>query len=45
MIRIPPHVMHYAEPVGDEVVLNLDIFSPLRADYQHLVAHQAHEFP
>ncbi len=44
MIRIPPHVMHYAEPVGDEVVLNLDVFAPLREDYRHLVEYQAAEF-
>lgn len=39
-IRIPAGVMHYAEPVGDEIALNLDIFSPMRADYLHLVAGQ-----
>ena len=44
MIRIPPHVMHYAEPVGDEVVLNLDVFAPLREDYKHLVEYQRAEF-
>lgn len=44
MIRIPPHVVHYAEPVGDEVVLNLDVFAPLREDYRHLVDYQAGEF-
>ena len=40
MIRIPAGVLHYAEPVGDEVVLNLDIFAPIRPDYSHLIAHQ-----
>lgn len=44
MIRIPPRVEHYAEPVGDEVVLNLDVFAPLREDYRHLVDYQALEF-
>jgi quercetin dioxygenase-like cupin family protein len=39
-IRIPAGVMHYAEPIGDEVALNLDIFAPARADYAHLVAYQ-----
>ncbi|WP_076997928.1 cupin domain-containing protein [Variovorax sp. KK3] len=39
-IRIPAGVMHHAEPVGTEVVLNLDIFSPVRPDYLHLVAGQ-----
>lgn len=40
VIRIPPHVMHYAEPLGDEVALNLDIFAPVREDYLHLVQYQ-----
>lgn len=44
MLRIPPHVVHYAEPLGDEVVMNLDVFSPMRGDYQHLVEYQAAEF-
>ncbi len=45
MLRIPPHTIHYAEPLGEEVVFNLDLFAPIRADYQHLVAYQADEFP
>ncbi len=45
MIRIPPNVLHYAEPIGDEVALNLDVFAPLREDYRHLVEYQAGEFP
>lgn len=40
MIRIPPDVMHYAEPVGEEIVLNLDVFAPPRDDYAHLVNYQ-----
>jgi len=44
LIRIPPEVEHYAEPIGDEPVLNLDVFVPIREDYRHLVAHQAAEF-
>ncbi len=44
MIRIPPHVVHYAEPIGDEVVMNLDVFSPIRDDYRHLIEYQASEF-
>jgi len=40
MVRVPPDVMHWAEPVGDEVCLNLDVFSPVRDDYMHLVAYQ-----
>jgi hypothetical protein len=37
---VPPNVVHYAEPVGDEVCLNLDVFAPVRADYLHLVDYQ-----
>lgn len=40
MIRIPPGVTHYAEPVGSETVLNLDIFAPIRDDYRHLTQYQ-----
>lgn len=40
MMRVPPDVVHWAEPVGDEVCLNLDVFSPVRDDYRHLVAYQ-----
>jgi quercetin dioxygenase-like cupin family protein len=41
LIRIPPSVEHYGEPIGDEPVLNLDVFSPIREDYKHLVEYQA----
>lgn len=41
MVRIPPEVMHYAEPLGDQTVLNLDVFSPFRVDYAHLATYQA----
>jgi len=44
MLRIPPHTIHYAEPLGDETVFNLDLFSPIRDDYKHLVEYQAEEF-
>jgi quercetin dioxygenase-like cupin family protein len=37
VLRIPAYTVHYAEPVGEETVLNLDIFSPIREDYLHLV--------
>jgi len=40
VIRIPANIEHYAEPFGDEPVLNLDIFAPLREDYMHLVDYQ-----
>lgn len=44
MMRIPPNVMHYAEPIGEEVALNLDVFAPMREDYRHLVTYQDEEF-
>jgi quercetin dioxygenase-like cupin family protein len=44
MLRVPPNTLHYVEPIGDEVALNLDVFAPIRDDYKHLVAHQADEF-
>ena len=44
LIRIPPDVEHFGEPIGDEQVLNLDVFAPIRGDYRHLVEHQKAEF-
>jgi len=44
LVRIPPDAMHYGEPIGDDEVLNLDVFAPLREDYRHLVDYQADEF-
>lgn len=44
VIRIPPDVEHYGEPIGDEPVMNLDIFSPIRDDYRHLVEYQQPDF-
>lgn len=40
VIRVPPDVEHYGEPIGDEPVLNLDVYSPFREDYRHLVEYQ-----
>jgi quercetin dioxygenase-like cupin family protein len=40
VIRIPPDVEHYGEPIGNQPVLNLDVFSPFREDYGHLVEYQ-----
>jgi quercetin dioxygenase-like cupin family protein len=40
VIRVPPNVKHYGEPIGDEPVLNLDVFAPFREDYRHLVEYQ-----
>lgn len=43
-LRIPPGVEHYAEPLGDEPAVNLDVFAPVRDDYRHLVAYQEADF-
>ncbi|CAN5149181.1 hypothetical protein BH18ACT14_BH18ACT14_10860 [soil metagenome] len=37
LMLIPAGVEHYIEPLGDEVVENIDIFAPAREDYLHLV--------
>ena len=44
VVRIPPDVEHYGEPIGEEPVMNLDIFSPIRDDYRHLVDYQQPDF-
>ena len=33
LLTVPPDVMHWGEVVGDEPVLNLDIFTPVREEY------------
>ena len=43
MVRVPPDFIHWAEPIGDEVCLNVDVFSPVRQDYLHLVRYQEHD--
>jgi mannose-6-phosphate isomerase-like protein (cupin superfamily) len=43
VVRVPPNVEHYGEPIGEEPVLNLDVFAPFREDYRHLVEYQ--QFP
>lgn len=45
VLRVPPDVVHGAIPSCDEVVTNLDIFCPIRADYLPIVEHQADDFP
>ncbi len=37
VMLIPAGVEHYIEPVGDEVVENIDVFAPARGDYLHLI--------
>ena len=33
LLVVPPNVLHWAEVIGDEPVLNLDVFTPNRPDY------------
>ena len=33
LLTVPPNVTHWAEVVGAEPVLNLDVFTPRRAEY------------
>jgi quercetin dioxygenase-like cupin family protein len=33
LLVVPPNVVHYAVVVGDEPVLNLDVFTPARPEY------------
>jgi quercetin dioxygenase-like cupin family protein len=44
VVRIPPGAMHTAWPKGDEVVLNVDVFAPPRADYLYLTSYQDGDF-
>jgi mannose-6-phosphate isomerase-like protein (cupin superfamily) len=37
VLLIPAGQEHYIEPVGDEVVQNIDVFTPLRSDLAHLI--------
>ena len=33
LLVIPPNVVHWGEVIGDEDVLNLDVFTPRRPEY------------
>jgi quercetin dioxygenase-like cupin family protein len=33
LLVVPPNVMHWGEVIGDEPVLNLDVFTPSRPEY------------
>ncbi len=33
LLVVPPNVMHHAVVVGDEDVMNLDVFTPAREDF------------
>ena len=37
---VPPDVTHFADVLGEETALNLDVFSPVRQDYLHLTQAQ-----
>ena len=38
--RVPSNAMHTGEVAGNEPVLNMDVFAPVRQDYLHLVNYQ-----
>lgn len=40
VVHIPANLPHGAEPLGDEKVLNIDVFAPVREDYLYLCADQ-----
>jgi quercetin dioxygenase-like cupin family protein len=33
LVLIPPNVTHWGEVLGDEPVMNLDVFTPKRPEY------------
>ena len=37
ILLIPAGVEHYIEPLGEEVVQNIDVLAPAREDYLHLL--------
>ncbi|MDM0032417.1 cupin domain-containing protein [Variovorax sp. J22P271] len=44
VLRIPAGVPHKARVVGEETVLNIDIFSPVREDYAQLLRNPPDEY-
>jgi mannose-6-phosphate isomerase-like protein (cupin superfamily) len=40
LLYIPAGVPHVGRVVGTEVVLNVDVFAPIREDYLYLAIHQ-----
>lgn len=40
IVRIPANAMHTGWVVGDEPVLNIDVFAPAREDYLYLTSYQ-----
>lgn len=45
VLHIPRDVPHGAQPVGEEVVLNVDVFAPIRDDFRYLTTYQDAEPP
>lgn len=43
-VRVAPNLPHTAWPAGNEEVLNIDIFAPVRLDYVFLTSHQREDF-
>jgi quercetin dioxygenase-like cupin family protein len=43
-LAIPANLPHTARIIGEEIVLNVDVFAPVRDDYLHLVEHEADAF-
>jgi mannose-6-phosphate isomerase-like protein (cupin superfamily) len=43
-LAIPADAPHTGRIIGDEVVLNVDVFAPAREDYLHLVERDADAF-
>jgi quercetin dioxygenase-like cupin family protein len=41
IVLIPAGVDHFIEPVGEEIVKNIDVFTPCRADLAHLLEWMA----
>lgn len=43
ILLVPAGKTHYIEPIGNEVVKNIDIFAPARSDLMHLLTWSASE--
>jgi len=43
VLYIPANLPHGAEPLGQQRVLNIDVFAPVREDYLPLCEHQQFE--
>ena len=45
VLYIPSNVPHVAEVLGDEVLIGLDVFAPIRPEYLALAQHQLDREP